>query len=201
MLTRSLLALTLGLAACAPDPKRCDRSSWEALLLEHAARYPSMDIVDALKLVQQAATGSEHAVDDPTTAAAWLRSELANMGAGPMEAMVDTLGRGGRFARVHLRPWRATGGDADALTRTFVATAALPADTVALTCALDVLVTLVTELRLPWDRTATTEAIADWNARGRPAMHHSSEYEARYRPAYRVVAVDHVHELVTVAPR
>ena len=169
------------MAGC-PDP-----TPWRELVTSHLERYPGMDMADALKLLQQATTGSEHAVDDSSAAVAWMQRELATMGEGPREPMIDTLGASGRFARVHLRPFRDAGGDPDLLTGAFVATSHLTSDTALLACALHAATDAV-----PWDSLSWHREVERWRSQGYPAMHHSDAFTARYRPAYRVVEIEAV---------
>jgi hypothetical protein len=158
----------------------------------HLQRYPAMDIPDALKLLQQATTGSEHAVLDPASANAWMEREWSTMADGPAEPLVDTLGAGGQFARVHLRPYRDNGGAPSQLATAFVATANTEGtDATALRCAL-----VAVTPSVPWDSAGWQAEVAAWAEAGYPAMHHSPGYESAYRPAYRVVAVDKVPTLV-----
>jgi hypothetical protein len=192
--------VTLLLPACGPSRDRCDAGPWQTVLLDHHLRYPSLEMTDALKMLQQAALGSEHAVTDANVARLRLREELMAMDAGPIDQLVDTLGPGGRFARVNLRPWRAAGGNPDVLVDAFVATASEPTDTAALSCALDVLQRLADEYRLPWGSEEVRQAVGGWNAAGRPTMHHSPAFEERYQPAYRVVAVSRIAGLLMSLP-
>lgn len=186
-----LLGALVCFAACAPSPSTSacqDAQEWRELLSQHLRRYPAMEIPDALKLLQQATMGSEHAVPEPASAEAWMAREWATMADGPAEPMVDTLGAGARFARVHLRPYRDHGGTPAQLTAAFVATAnAGRADSSALDCALVAVAGVI-----PWDSTRWHREVQAWARTGFAAMHHSADYEAAYRPAYRVVAVDKI---------
>lgn len=197
---RLTLLLLLALAACQPRQAarpRCAPGT-DSLVAAHLRRYPALDLADALKLLQQATLGSEHAVSDATAAAAWLEREWAALGEGPGEPLVDTLGEGGAYARVHLRPWREAGGSPAALLAAFVRTAReAPGDTAALECALAGLELLAGRGAAPWPADSVRARRAAWAAQGYPAMHHSDGYRARYRPAYRVVAV----RLLPVTPR
>jgi hypothetical protein len=199
-MTRLLAVLAFALSACGPSNGRCDGEPWQGMLLDHYLRYPAMTLDDAIKLVQQATMGSEHAVTDRAAADQWLREELMTMGAGPMDQVVDTLGRGGRFARVHLRPWRARGGSNEALVAAFVAAANAPRDSAPLACALDALQRLADDYRLPWSPAEVQSAVTQWQEAGHPAIHHSERFRAEYVPAYRVVAVDDVEELLGGVP-
>jgi hypothetical protein len=191
----AILACTL--VACDDPVERCpDPAPWQELLANHRARYQAMDIPDALKLLQQATTGSEHAVTDPASASAWTAREWKAMGSGPTEPIVDTLGANGQYARVHLRPYRDAGGRPEPLTTAFVATANHSApDTALLACA----IAAVTP-SIPWDSVRWRTEAERWQRSGYPAMHHSAAYEAAHRPAYRVIRLQDVPGLILTAP-
>jgi hypothetical protein len=197
---RLALFTALALVGCGSSPDRCAEERWQTLLLDHYLRYPSMELDDALKLVQQATVGAEHAALDTAAADRRLREELLTMGAGPMDQVVDTLGPDGAFARVNLRPWRSRGGDPGELARAFAATIASPGDSTHLECALGVLRRLAAEFRVPWSVDDVEGRIAEWTTAGRPAMHHSERYRANYLPAYRVVAVERIAQLMRTLP-
>jgi len=116
-----LLASALG-APVAPAPCTND-GAWAALIRSHLARYPAMQPADAYKLLHQATLGSEHAMPSRAMAEQWLAREIAALPPGPAEPTVDTLGMGGRFARIHLRPFLTAGGSPDSLLTAFVRTA------------------------------------------------------------------------------
>jgi hypothetical protein len=181
------------LAACGVGgaaPPCADAGPLQQLIRSHQARYPAMGIRDAFKLLQQATLGSEHAVQDTAEAAAWMRAEWGALGPGPREPLVDTLGPRARFARVHLRPYRAAGGTAPALLAAFIRTArTAPRDTTAFACGLRVLVALARRSDVPWPRDSVVALEADWGRRGYPAEHHTPAFDREYRPAYRVVGL------------
>lgn len=191
--------------ACSPgnsNPACSDQARHKigAMILAHRARYPEMQLTDAFKLLQQATLGSEHAVRDSTVPMRWMDREWSALGDGPAEPLVDTLGVDGAFARVHLRPWRTTGKPPAALVNAFVGTAReSKPDTAALGCALTELEGLAREGKLPWRADSVALQAQQWEARRYPAVDHSLEYKARYRPAYRVVALPLVPALLVPA--
>lgn len=191
----------LSVAACGESPGagRADCSDpgpWRALLESHRARYHAMEIPDAFKLLQQATMGSEHAAPDSADATAWMEREWSGLGDGPEEPLIDTLGRHGRYARVHLRAYREAGGDPARLTAAFVATAnAATGDTTQLGCALDAVAPVV-----PWDTAHWRAEATTWRRAGFPAMHHSPGYEAAHHPAYRVIVVERSASLFETRP-
>jgi hypothetical protein len=177
-----------------PGNARCASAIWDDAIGGVVARRPAAEISDVYKLLYQATRGSEHAVTDPATARAWLSEEIAALGSGPPEAVVDTL-PGGAFARVHLRPYLSEGRSAEALLEAFVETANDPAPAAGLACALESLVRAARDGRVPWAREEVEEYLAARAAEGHPAVHHSEAYERAYRPAYRVVSVSRLSAL------
>ncbi len=215
----------------APSDRHEKATMWQELIEEHLRRYPALELADLYKLLHQATEGSEHAVEDRVSAAAWLDREIRTLGPGPEapEPLIETLGRGGRYVRVHLRPFLAAGGDPARLLEAFVATAGNSAardgalapapvgadrphadstfsDTdsdslhVDLRIALSALEQTAAVDRLPWPKEEVAAFISDRMAEGFPAMHHSETYRQIYRPAYRVVAVNYTPLLVADAP-
>jgi hypothetical protein len=98
-------------------------SSIHRLLRLHLDRYPLLQLEDLYKLLHQGVLGSEHAVTSPSGAREWLEREIAGLGPGPEEPLIDPISGDGRIARVHLRPFLAGGGDQEALLTAFVRTA------------------------------------------------------------------------------
>ena len=156
----------------------------ETVLHSHISRYPAMQIQDVYKLVHQASMGSEHAVPNPESARNWLTRELAGMGEGPLEPLIDPISADGEIVRIHLRPYLAAGNDPDALLEAFLRTANEYRGEIRL-------------LEGYWQAALATkkfpaaemeEFIQSMKVKKYPAVHHSAEYEKSYRPAYRVVA-------------
>jgi hypothetical protein len=166
----------------------CENSiQFESLILAHAKRYPNMRVVDALKLLHQAAMGSEHAITDTAAAVQWMDREWSSMGQGPDEPLVDTLGVNGKYARVHLRPFQQRGGDKRELLQAFIQTGSAPGDTTILACALQNLETLAMQKQIPWTPDSIRAASAAWRASGYRAVRHSEEFRSAHRPAYRIL--------------
>jgi hypothetical protein len=156
----------------------------ETILRSHFSRYPAIQIQDVYKLLHQAAMGSEHAVANLDSARNWLLREMAEMGEGPPEPLIDPISPGGKIVRVHLRPLAAAGHDPDVLLDAFIRTVNEVHGDVRL-------------LEKFWQAAIVTakfpvvemeEFFRSMKAQNCPAVHHSPEYEKLYRPAYRVVS-------------
>ena len=193
-----LLAALLGACARAPDPDA-------EFFLAQARADPELRIEDAYKWLFHAARGGEHAVENETAVRLWLENEWAALGPPqPGEPLWTPLSADGRVGRLNLRPYRAQGGDPDALLAAFIqgATAfdANPA-----------------RFRKAWHalgRELKNQPVGhltadEWRrfdremrARGYPAGHHSPEYEAARAPAYRVLPAAQVRPLIeALGPR
>ena len=86
-----MLILFNAILACSPSsPPACDTGSWQTLITQHETRYPGLEIPDVYKLLHQATMGSEHAMPNAKMAEDWMKNEVANLGDGPTEPMIDT---------------------------------------------------------------------------------------------------------------
>ena len=190
-------AATLPFARSPSGERALANVPWEELIREHVARYPAMGPADLYKLLHQATMGSGHAAADRTHAADWLARDLERPSPGVVEPWADTLGRGGRFARIHLRPFTALGGEIDVLLDAFLATARrAPPDREALERALEAAERMDAAGELPWAAGKLSEYLSARRGEGYPAVHHTADYVERYAPAYRVVDVAYVAGLL-----
>jgi hypothetical protein len=165
-----------------------EEAGFRGILSDHALRYPRMEIQDLYKLIFQASFGSEHAVTSPSDAEAWLTRELAALGQGPEEPIVDPISPDGRLVRMHLRPFIAARGEPNGLLEAFMRTARDYHGTVRMLYRLwGYAEHMAAAGLLPFSRDALREFFAERQARGFPAVHHSEVYAQTYRPAYRVV--------------
>ena len=193
MRSRSAFApfLLLALTACrsgVPAVVDPEADALRHILLAQVARHPLMQPTDVYKLLHQAAMGSAHAIDDTVGVRLWMEREVGVMGEGPREPMIDTIAPDGSVVLVHLRPWVAAGRPTEPLLAAFVASAsAIPQDTIRLVRYLALADTLAEQGQLPFGAASWRDLVTGLRRGGYPAVHHSPEYEAAYRPAYRVV--------------
>ncbi len=157
----------------------------ERVIQEHLTRYPALQVQDLYKLLHQAALGSEHAVSDRTSVESWMTRELAEMGEGIPEPLIDPISHDEEIVRVHLRPYVAAGYDPMLLLDAFIRTAnKYHGDTQVLeqhwqdALAMD---------RFP--ASEMDEFFRELKIKNFPAVHHSADYERLYQPAYRVVSL------------
>jgi len=142
-----------------------------------------MQIQDVYKLIHQAALGSEHSRHEPLEAKKWLERELQEMGTGLKEPIIDPISPNGEIVRVHLRPYISAGGDIGTLLNAFIRTG-------------DDFRGDFKTLEAYWDYAVQTKLfststmityIQEMRTHNYPAVHHSSEYNQLYHPAYRVI--------------
>jgi hypothetical protein len=159
------------------------------MIKAHLARYPQMQIVDLYKLLHQAALGSEHTAHDEQIARDWLERELAEMGDGPDDPLMDLLPPDGRIVRVHLRPYAAAGKDPETLLQAFIRTANEWRGSPEMLKEYGAAAVRLAQAGTGSIQPEEIEAFfAKMEEKHFPAVHHSEVYERLYRPAYRVVA-------------
>ena len=155
----------------------------ETILRSHLRRYPEMQIQDIYKLLHQAALGSEHAVSDFESAQNWLIRELAEMGAGPAETLIDPISPDEKIVRIHLRPFASARHAPELLLEAFVRTANEYRGDVHL---FEEYWRAASRMSI-FNPEEMDKFMQSMKAKNYPAVHHSSVYEKLYRPAYRVV--------------
>ncbi len=152
-------------------------------LREQLRLHPSMQPRDVLKLCYQAARGAEHLLADTSRARVYFDQEYAATPADASLPVFEPISE--RVARVNLAAWKATGLPPEWLFRMFVSTASVPQE------GRDLLAEYVAQAENVvsglFAGTAWSDAVAQWTAAGRPALHHTEAYRAGEHPAYRIV--------------
>jgi hypothetical protein len=163
------------------------------------AGEPSAGVEDVYKWIFQATRGGEHAAPSEEAARAWLEAEWATVGPPlPGEPLVVPLRPDGGVVRLNLRPFKAAGGDPNALLRAFLSSARGFAPDPRLFAA-------------SWrafGRGLAGGGANGWTAgafqaldrssekAGWPARHHGRAYAEARRPAYRVLTGEEAERLV-----
>jgi len=161
------------------------RFAWGALRDE-----PAAGVVDVYKWIFQAARGGEHAAPSEEAARKWLASEWATLGP-PLsgEPLVVPLRPDGAVVRLNLRPYKAAGGDPEALLQAFLSSAREFRPDPGLFVAAwrffgsEIAPGATRGLDVPAFEALDREA----ERAGWPARHHGAEYTAARKPAYRVL--------------
>jgi hypothetical protein len=170
-----------------------DEDAIARLVSEHVRRHPRLEVQDLYKLLHQAALGSEHAVADLAAARQWMAHEIAALGPGLPEPLVEPVSPDGRLARVHLRPYLKAGHDPERLVEAFILTASEYKGAVSeLERYGRVATRMAAAGHLPFPAEEVTRFFEAQAAQGHPAARHSAAYRQAYAPAYRVVALEHL---------
>jgi hypothetical protein len=174
-----------------------------SILIDHARRYPQWAMDDLYKLIYQAAMGSEHGMSNESSTRDWLMQELAHLGPGPDEPLVDPISPDGCIVRVHLRPFAILQFQPEPLLQAFIRTAReVSPSQERLAEYAAAAIQLAEEGLLPFSVSLVTNSVADRRAQDFPAVHHSAHYRQLYRPAYRVILRDLLPmEVIAVAKR
>jgi hypothetical protein len=160
-----------------------------AALEDHLVRHPRAEAADAYKLLHQSVMGPGHAIPDPAAARMWLSSEIDGLEPEVVsEPLCEAIGGDPPMARIHLRPFVASGGDPESLLAAFVATAEV---VVPDTRRLEAAIAAATMRLESVDRRDLAAGLRELQAEARPAgypaVHHAEAFRAAYGPAYRVV--------------
>lgn len=166
----------------------------DASLLDHAYQQwketPEMRVEDAYKWLFHATLGGEHRVQGVDGPRNWLDREWASIErAQDKEPEVVRLTPDGSVLRVNLRPYKERGGDKGMMLWAFVFSAErFKADKSVFRRVWNELGReLLTKSHGHITHQAWERLDADTRKLGYPAIHHSKQYEEKYRPAYRVV--------------
>jgi hypothetical protein len=174
------------------------------LLTTHFTRYPLMQVQDLYKLLHQATLGSEHAVLDESSAQKRLETEMASMGEGLDEPLLDPISPDGSIARLHLRPCLQAGIDPQAILSAFLRTAQEWHGSYETLQEYGPMVAQLAEDE-NWhiSRQEMVTFFATMEKEGFPPWHHSQIFSATYHPAYRVVSTEiwRQYESLHLSPR
>ena len=156
----------------------------EQILREHAKRYPLMQPCDAVKLIYQNEFGGGHLIRDEQACLNYLRREYADLEKDPTAPLYEDIGNG--IIRVNLAAVKPE--DLERLGRAFIDSAARHKGSLdSFLNKLKVLETLTEEGVFPFDTNALSVYLSEYKAAGYPAVSHSPDYRAFYKPAYRIM--------------
>jgi hypothetical protein len=161
---------------------------WEigGYLAAHAALHPSLRPRDTVKLCYQAAFGAEHLLEDAPAAREFFMEEFARVEAREAPLCEDASPA---LCRADISAWKAKGLPPEWLFRAFVLTASPPAEGAERVFLhyLDEAQALADAGALPFSGEEFHAFTADYLTGGIGPVHHSAEYRAAERPAYRLV--------------
>jgi len=169
-------------------------SKLDALMRQQIERYPVLHIEDAYKLVYQGTLGIEHLLTDTLAAKNYLEQEWRAIPAVDDEPVYDIISPDSQWVRLHLKRYKAAGGNTDAVWRAMLRSAKT-GDRKIFMQRWQEFMSLVDEQRLPFDRDELLAFDRQMTQAGYPAIHHSSAYREAYQPAYRILLIDEARRL------
>ncbi len=160
----------------------------KALLLKHAAKYPYMEIQDAIKLIYQNEFGGGHMIADEKSSLLRLQKEwetLDEVSPFDMELFEDV---GNGLYRLNLVPLKHTSLSLETLNRFFIYTARVAKGTLrSFEEKLETFMHCCYTSELPFSAEKAVQFITDYKKNGYPLISHSHTYRSLYKPAYRIV--------------
>jgi hypothetical protein len=180
-------------------PARPDAAEIVRFARERLAATPEATPQDAYKWLFQAIRGAEHAVPSEAAARSWLEREWDGLGPPrPGEPLLVPLRPDGAVVRLNLRPFRAAGGDREALLSAFLASARrfVPDPGLFVAAWREFGKGLPARGGGAMSRAAFEELDRASEAEGWPARHHGRPYAEAHVPAYRVLAGEAAEALV-----
>ena len=189
LFTFHLIPFTIILLSCTPRP------SADPLIdfyLPKARTLPETRIQDAYKYLYHATRGGEHAIAHGQLAAQWLETEWEStdsIPADPAQPIWEPLTPDATIGWLHLRPYKAAGGDRDQLLAAFLDGAqTFDVNPRAFKKSWKNLLRAIS--RNPVGHltpSAWHQLDAQMRPKNYPPAHHSPAYTAAYHPAYRVL--------------
>lgn len=161
-------------------------SGTDQILLRHAAKYPKMEVRDAVKLLYQGEFGCGHLVASSGGSMACLRQEMQRVRQDGSQALCEDIG--GEFCRLHLSALDSGEEQLLAVNRALVASASQPVgNPESFRGKLAGLNRLAGQGLLPFSAKEVESYLEEYEKAGMPAVHHSGRYREVYNPAYRVI--------------
>jgi hypothetical protein len=173
-----------------------DHMSLLPLIELHLSWYPLMELRDVYKLIYQMVMGAEHLMPSREEYTKYLAAEFEPLQPDPTERLLEPVRPDGALYRLNLRPYKARRLGLDKLISYLLETAHVITGTKPeLLAAWDEFTQLCLQGQIQQFDGVTIEQFNQWLERIEyPALHHSETYGREYRPAYRLIAAEFLHE-------
>ena len=159
------------------------------LFKEQAARHPSMEPQDAVKMCFQAAFGAEHLLEDREAAREWFLREYNQVQPRIEEPLKEDISA--EFARMNLGAWKASQLPPEWLFGMFVETASVVDDAGSgrelFKRNMNMIGQLAKEGVFGFGADAWEEYLQSYPVKEPVPVHHSESYRRAEKPAYRLV--------------
>ena len=159
------------------------------LILAHYEKRPCMEIQDVYKLLYQSILGLGHLLTNTDAAKLYLYKELDGLSEyDGDEPLTEDISLVNKMVRVNLRAFKARNLSGDALFDAMLATEKLNTSSMDDFIAFWTLfIQFVDEGKLPFDPGLLQDFNKKVDSLNYPAVHHSTSYQALYKPSYRII--------------
>lgn len=158
-------------------------------VVDYFRENTGVEIPDIFKFLFQSCFGCEHLVSDYETALKRIEDEMQNAAADDLPG-IEQLD--GDYCRVHLKMIK-DGQTAQKLCRIFIlSSAAVPDAKARLETELEKLISYCDGNGLPFSKKEMAQKTEEWRKDGFPPVHHSENFRAIHRPAYRVIKKEYL---------
>lgn len=155
----------------------------EQILRMHAASYPQMQPMDAVKLIYQNEFGGGHLVTDRAAALRYLHREYETVKQDPAAALYEDIGNG--IVRVNLAAVKKD--ELDKIGEAFLASAAEHKGNLnSFREKLEILRQLAAKGIFAFAAEELEKYLTEYESAGFPMVSHSGQYREAYKPAYRI---------------
>lgn len=164
-----------------------------ALCEEHLERYPDMEALDLYKLLHEFVIGPKHILSNREAARERLEREIKDLEleVREWEDVVEVLDEERGLARIYLRPYLRSGGEAERLYRAMCESAAqMAAEPAEFEWVLSIVSAALKAGRFEdpaFEVSDFRSVLGKAKEAGFGALSHSKTYQKEYQPVYRVV--------------
>lgn len=156
------------------------------ILINEYHKYPSMEIVDFVKLIYQHVCGGNHLLKSIDKAKEYLLNEYHSIDGNGSIPLYEDIGN--NIIRISLARYKYEGLDIDVLFKVFVdSSSSYHLDTIKMEQAFDILKELVIEGLLSFGINELEEYLNEYRNNDYPLVSHSETYKNQYDPHYRII--------------
>jgi hypothetical protein len=176
---------------------QADPGSLQTLVQKHLSWYPLMELRDIYKLLYQGVMGAEHLMPSREEYTRYLETEYEPLQPDPTQRVLEPVRYDGALYRLNLRPYKARQPGLEQLIPYLLETAHIITGSRAeLLAVWSEFTQLCLQGQIQQFDAAFIQPFSQWLEQvDYPALHHSETYSQQYQPAYRLIAVQLIHNL------